>query len=90
MLATFYVIYIAPALLAEILVDGLLIGGLRQRVKNIERKYWLSTAVYQTLLPALLCILLFGIAGGALQAAFPDANSVGEVWRELTVKKPAD
>jgi len=90
LIATFYIIYIAPALLAEILVDGALLGGLHRRVKNIERKNWLKTAVYKTLLPAILCALFFGIAGGALQIAAPDADSIGGVWKELMTEKPVN
>jgi hypothetical protein len=40
------------------------------------------------LLPALLCVLFFGIAGGALQAIAPEAKSIGEVWNALTTGKP--
>lgn len=86
LLASLYVVYIAPALLAEILVDALLLKGLYSRVKGIERKHWLQTAVRKTLLPAVLCALLFGAAGGALQMAAPDADSIGEVWKVLMTK----
>jgi hypothetical protein len=43
LVASFYVIYIAPALLAEILVDGALMAGLYRRVKHIEPGNWLRT-----------------------------------------------
>lgn len=86
--ASLYVVYIAPVLLAEILVDGLLLRGLRKRVKHIERNHWLQTAVRKTLLPVLLCVLFFGIAGSALQMAVPEAKSIGEVWNILTMNKP--
>jgi len=88
LVASLYIIYIAPVLLAEILVDGLLLRGLYNRVEHIERKHWLQTAVRKTLLPALLCMLFFGVAGGALQAVAPEANSIGEVWSALTTSKP--
>ena len=84
MVASLYVIYIAPVLLAEILVDGLLVGGLYKRVKNIERRYWLKTAVQKTLSPALLCIMFFGLAGWALQAIAPEAKTIGGVWAKLS------
>lgn len=90
LIATLYVVYIAPALLAEILVDGLLLGGLYHRVGRMERKHWLQTAVCKTLLPALLCTLFFGVAGGAFQAAAPNAKSVGEVWSVLTKDQPVN
>jgi hypothetical protein len=84
LLASLYVVYIAPVFLAEIIVDGLILGGLYKRVRHIERKHWLQTAVSKTLLPAILCIVFFGIVGGALQMLAPEAKSIGEVWSELT------
>ena len=87
LVASLHVVYIAPVLLAEILVDKLLLGGLYKRVKHIERKHWLQTAVRKILLPALLCVLFFGLTGGSLQTVAPEAKSVGEVWSVLTTKK---
>lgn len=80
LIASLYIIYIAPALLAEILVDGVLVTGLYKRVKRIEQKHWLRAAVRQTLLPALLVTLLFTVAGYLMQKAVPEARSIGEVW----------
>lgn len=81
--ASLYIVYIAPILLAEILVDGLLLRGLYKRVENIEREYWLQTAIRKTLVPAILCVLCFGVMGGALQFLAPEAKSLGEVWRVM-------
>jgi hypothetical protein len=83
LIASFYIVYIAPILLAEILVDGLLVAGLYKRVKNIEQRHWLKTALRRTALPALLVALFFTLAGWALQKAAPEAQSIGEVWREV-------
>src|SRR5262249_44098612 len=90
LIATLYVVYIAPVLLAEILVYGLFLGGLYRRVGRIERRHLLPTAVCKTLLPAVLCTLFFGVAGGALQAAMPKARSIGEVWSVLTKSLPVN
>ena len=83
LIAAVYVIYIAPALLAEIFVDGVLVTGIYGRVKNLERRYWLTTAVRKTILPALIIAVSFGVAGFAMQQAVPEANSVGEFLRGL-------
>lgn len=84
LLAVFYVIYIAPALLAEILVDGALVAGLYREMKGLEQRHWLRAAVRKTLLPALIAAALFSAGGYALQRAAPKARSVGEVWKHLT------
>ena len=81
LIASLYIIYIAPALLAEILVDGVLVAGLYRGVSHFEQRHWLRGAVRRTLLPALLAAMFFAIAGYAMQKAFPQAHSIGEVWR---------
>jgi len=83
LIASFYIIYIAPALLAEILVDGVLVAGLYRRVKPIEQRHWLRAAVRRTLLPALLVALFFTVAGYALQKAIPEAHTMGEIWNHV-------
>ena len=83
LVASFYIIYIAPALLAEILVDGAMVAGLYRRVKNIEPGNWLQTAVRRTILPAILAAVFFTVAGVALQKAYPTARSIGDVWNQL-------
>jgi hypothetical protein len=84
LIAALYIVYIAPALLAEILVDGVLLAGLYRRVKHIEQRHWLRAAVRRTLLPALLCATLFAVAGYAMQTAFPESHSIGDVWKHIT------
>lgn len=82
LLATFYIVWIAPILLAEILVDGVLITGLYHRVKKIERRHWLQTAIKKTLLSAVLAALFFSLAGFAMHKISPEARSIGEVWHQ--------
>jgi hypothetical protein len=83
LIASFYVIYIAPALLAEILVDGVLVAGLYRRVKGIERRHWLRAALRRTALPAFVALVFFTVAAYLLQRAIPDAHTIGEVWTHL-------
>jgi len=81
LIATLYVVYIAPALLAEILVDGALVAGLYKRVKHSRERHWLRGAVRQTVLPAVLVILFFTVAGVALQKAVPGAQTMVQAWQ---------
>ena len=82
-IALFYVIYIAPVLLAEILVDGALAAGIYQRVKKIDRRYWLKTAVKKTILPVLVIAVCFSIAGYGMQDVAPEARSIGEFLADI-------
>jgi hypothetical protein len=82
-LAALYVVYAAPLLLAEILVEGVLLSGLYRGMKRARRGGgdWLGAAVRRTWLPVLLTLVTFSAAGYFLQRASPRARSIGEAWR---------
>ena len=81
--AALYIVYIAPVLLAEILLDGVLMAGLYKRVKTIEHRHWLRAALRQTAVPAIIVAVVFAGAGLAMQKAAPEARSIGEVWQHI-------
>lgn len=83
LVASFYIIYIAPALLAEIIVDGILMVGIYKRLKKVEQRHWLQGALRQTVLPAIVVVTFLTIAGYAMQKAAPGAQSIGDVWNWL-------
>jgi len=85
-LAALYVVYAAPLLLAEILVEGVLLSGLHRGMKKARRDggYWLGAALRRTWLPVLLTLLTFSASGYLLQRAAPRARSIGEAWRMVT------
>lgn len=85
--AMFYVVYIAPVFLAEILVDGLLLAGLYKRLKGIEPQHWLRSCVRRTLVPVLLAVALFIAAGYLMQRIAPEARSIGGFWQEINSDK---
>ena len=84
LIASLYIIYIAPLLLAEILIDGVLLVGLYKRVKHIDQRHWLRTAVRRTVIPVLLIAMFFSVAGFAMQRIAPEAHSIGGFWKHLT------
>ena len=49
LIAVLYVVYVAPALLAEITLDALVAGGLYKAAKKIEGHNWLRTAIRKTI-----------------------------------------
>lgn len=76
--AAVYVLWTAPVLLAEMLVDGLIMTGLYRRLRNTEEPaHWLLGAVRRTWIPALAVAILFSFAGHLLQKAVPEARSIG-------------
>ena len=84
LLASLYVVYAAPTLLAELLVEGILLSGLyRGMKKGAQQGDWLRAVVRRTWLPVLLTLTLFAAAGYLLQRAAPRAHSIGEAWRAV-------
>jgi len=81
--AMFYVVYIAPVFLAEILVDALLVAGLYKRLKSVEPRHWLRSCVRRTLVPVLLAVALFIAAGYLMERIAPGAHSIGSFWQEI-------
>jgi len=78
-----YVIYLAPFLFAELLLDAGLAAGLYKRLMREERRSWLVTAVRNTMIPACLVAGALALAGAVMQSIYPDATSIGIVAKHL-------
>ncbi len=78
-LSSLFVIWSAPVLFAEIMVDALLAAGLYRRLRGLDPRHWMFTAIRRTLLPFILTTLMVGAAGWGMQAYAPEARSLGEV-----------
>lgn len=83
LLASFYVIYLAPALFAELLVDGALSASLYRRMRGLQTRHWLESALRRTALPFLITALSLALVGHGLHVLAPEAHSVGEALRVL-------
>lgn len=86
-LASLYVIYIAPALLAEVLVDGALSYALYRYVCGKDPEHWLATAVRRTVVPFIATAVFLAVVGASMSAYAPNAHSLGEVVRGVTPSK---
>src|SRR5262245_59636764 len=75
------VIVAAPVLLAELLLDGLLVTGLWHRFKEHGHGSTLGAAVRATVLPAAIVIVSLGVIGFFLQSIAPGADSIGDLFR---------
>jgi hypothetical protein len=78
-LSSLFVIWSAPILFAEILVDALLAAGLYRRLRVLHPRHWMHAAVKRTLLPFILTTLVVGAAGWGMQLYAPEARSLGDV-----------
>lgn len=79
LLAVFYVVYAAPVLMAEVVLDVLLVSGLYRRLRALKPQHWLSTAVRHTWLPVMVTTALVAAAGILFQRIAPHARSIGQV-----------
>lgn len=79
LLAVFWVIWIAPALLAELALDAALSAGLYRRLKRPTTDAdWLSTTLRHTVKPFVAATLSLLVAGALMSLLVPDATSLGE------------
>lgn len=78
-LACFYLVYLAPILFAEVLVDGALSYALVRHLRGQSPQHWLSSTLRHTALPFAATALFLVAVGAAMAAYAPNATSVGEV-----------
>jgi hypothetical protein len=78
LLSSVFVIYSAPALFAEIVVDTMLSASLYRRLQGLEPDHWLQTAVRRTILPFVLTTIVVTMSGIAMSKLAPGAHTMGE------------
>jgi hypothetical protein len=77
--ATFYIVYLAPALFAELLVDGALSASLYRHMRGLQTRHWLESALRRTALPFIVTAVGLALIGYALHGYAPEAHTLGEV-----------
>lgn len=81
-LASLYVVYVAPMLFAELLVDGALSYALYRKIKAADSRHWLESAVHRTALPFVSTGVFVSVTGAAMAIWTPGADSIGQVIQE--------
>lgn len=81
--ATLWIVWAAPTLLAELMLDAALATGLYRRLRGVEGDHWLRTAVRRTVWPFIVVALSFSLAGGGMQIYAPEAKSIGQVLQHF-------
>jgi hypothetical protein len=67
----------APALIAELFLDALLVTALYRRLRALDRRWWVTSVIRRTFRPAIWTVVTLTLAGGLMQAVAPDAKSIG-------------
>ncbi len=73
----------AETLLAEVLLDTVLVSAFYRRLRRKEPDWWLHGMVRQTIKPVLATMGCLMVTGLLLHHYAPEAHSVGEAWRQL-------
>lgn len=84
--ASFYVIYVAPLLLAEVLVDGAIAYAFFRHIRGLDPHHWLSSAIRRSVVPFMLTALFLAAMGMLMTHYAPEARSVGDVMRHASDK----
>ncbi len=79
LLSSLFVVWSAPVLFAELLVDGVLAASLYRRLRGLDARHWLESAVRRTFWPFLATALIAAGTGWGLQHFSPRALTVGDI-----------
>jgi hypothetical protein len=74
-----YLVATSPALLAELLVDGALLGAMSRAVSP-KRPHWSRAVVGRTWIAAVVTAIVFGLVGWGIERVAPGAHTLGEAW----------
>lgn len=85
--ASLYVVYIAPALFAEVLVDGALSYALVRHLRGQAPRHWLSSAFRHTVIPFAATAVFLLAVGTAMTIYAPGAVSIGQVIEQARVQR---
>jgi hypothetical protein len=77
-LSAFYLVWGAPALMGELLVDAALSYGLYRNLRKQHREFWLLTALRRTAWLFLLVAVLASLVGMGLAKWAPGSRTLGE------------
>ncbi|KRD39624.1 hypothetical protein ASE35_04630 [Lysobacter sp. Root916] len=82
-----WVVWIAPTLMAELILDVALAGSLYRRLRRIQTQHWLRTALRRTIWPVLGVALTLAVLGYAGTRYAPGADSIGDVVAAMRARE---
>lgn len=83
LLASVWVVWSAPVLMAELLVDAAIAGGLYKRMQGMQAQGWWRLCLSHTIWPLLGLLVFFAGLGWFAQELAPDAVSLMQVFKAL-------
>ncbi|HEY6093843.1 MAG TPA: hypothetical protein VIU93_02710 [Gallionellaceae bacterium] len=85
--ASLYIVYLAPALFAELLVDGVLSASLYRRMRGLQTRHWVESAVRRTAGPFIVTAITLSAIGYAFQHYAPQAHTLGDVMQHYHAER---
>lgn len=80
LIVSVYLLVTSPMLLAELLVDGALLGALSRADGPGRLPHWSRAVVRRTWLAALVTAVVFGLVGFGIERVAPGARTLPEAW----------
>ncbi len=81
-----YVIWIAPTLLAEAVVNGAVAGKVYHGMQKRDHEFWTEEVFKRTILSGIVVIVCAIVAGYAFNRIAPEAMSIGGVFAHLGLR----
>jgi hypothetical protein len=81
-----YVIWIAPTLLAEAVVNGAVAGKVYHGMQKRDHEFWTEEIFKRTIFSGIVVIVCAILAGYAFNRIAPEAVSVGGVFAHLGLR----
>src|SRR5262245_60728031 len=81
-----YVVWIAPTLLAEAIVNGAIAGKVYHGMRKHEDDFWTSQIFRHTIVSGVVVFFCAVVVGYAFNRIAPEARSIGGVWAHLQEK----
>jgi hypothetical protein len=78
LVASALLIWSGPILLAELVLDVVVVSSLYRRLAHSDKRSWFTTTIRKTWVPALVAAVLVVGAGLTLDLVAPEARTIGE------------
>ena len=80
LIVSLYLVVTSPLLLAELLVDGALLGAMSRAMSPDSPPHWSRAVVRRTWIAALVTAIVFGLVGFGIERVAPGARTLGEAF----------
>jgi hypothetical protein len=80
LVVSIYLVVTSPMLLAELLVDGALLGAMSRAISPNSPPHWSRAVVRRTWIAAMVTAIVFGLVGWGIERVAPGAHTLAEAW----------